>query len=559
MADRYWVGGTGTWDAAATTNWSASSGGASGASVPTAADNVIFDAGSDAGGIFTVTLSGTRLCLNITASSLDFTMTLGGTGGLTVSGNLSFPATNFTRSYTGTTTFNSTTSGKTITTNGVSFNGDITFNGVGGVWQLQDNFTTANNRTTTLTNGTLDINNFVLSTGLFVSSNSNTRVLAFGASGSVSITITTNNVSLIDFATATNLSITGTPAFRVTTSGSNNRAFKFGNTAAGYFTESTALNLYTGTAIVASSVVVPSSGSDTYEIDGRYNNIDFTYSGSGTGLNLSSNSAPTIYGNFKLASGMSENGNGLPYTFASTSTGKTINFNGVSTAGTITLNGVGGGWTLAAALNMTDNSGTLTLTNGSFDASIYNVTTARFSSAAGTTLSMGSGTWTLTGTGAVWTATAGATLNTNTANIVLSNTTTTARTFAGGGYTYNKLTIGGTTGISTLTFTGSNTFSEIASTKTVAHTMLFTAGTTTTVAAWTAKGTVGNVLTIGSVTAAQHTLVKTGGGVVSVDYASISYSNASPTSTWYAPNSTDGGNNTGWIFASVPVSMFLMF
>ncbi len=47
MADRYWVGGTGTWNSTSTTNWSASSGGASGASVPTAADNVFFDAGSD--------------------------------------------------------------------------------------------------------------------------------------------------------------------------------------------------------------------------------------------------------------------------------------------------------------------------------------------------------------------------------------------------------------------------------------------------------------------------------------------------------------------------------
>ncbi len=42
MADRYWVGGTGTWDTTSTTNWSATSGGASGASVPTTADNVIF-------------------------------------------------------------------------------------------------------------------------------------------------------------------------------------------------------------------------------------------------------------------------------------------------------------------------------------------------------------------------------------------------------------------------------------------------------------------------------------------------------------------------------------
>jgi hypothetical protein len=46
MANRYWVGGSGTWDPTSTTHWSASSGGSGGASVPTSADDVIFDANS---------------------------------------------------------------------------------------------------------------------------------------------------------------------------------------------------------------------------------------------------------------------------------------------------------------------------------------------------------------------------------------------------------------------------------------------------------------------------------------------------------------------------------
>ena len=108
MADRYWVGGTGTWDGTSTTNWSASSGGSSGASVPTSADNVFFDANSNVGtGAFTVTMATTpRVCNDITISGLDGAMTLAGSAiGLTVSGSLSFPATNFTPTYTGTTTF----------------------------------------------------------------------------------------------------------------------------------------------------------------------------------------------------------------------------------------------------------------------------------------------------------------------------------------------------------------------------------------------------------------------------------------------------------------------
>lgn len=51
MASRYWVGGSGTWVGLNTANWSATSGGAGGASVPTIADDVFFDANSGGGDI----------------------------------------------------------------------------------------------------------------------------------------------------------------------------------------------------------------------------------------------------------------------------------------------------------------------------------------------------------------------------------------------------------------------------------------------------------------------------------------------------------------------------
>lgn len=49
MATRYWVGGTGDWDATTTTHWSATSGGVGGASVPSSSDQVNFDANSGGG------------------------------------------------------------------------------------------------------------------------------------------------------------------------------------------------------------------------------------------------------------------------------------------------------------------------------------------------------------------------------------------------------------------------------------------------------------------------------------------------------------------------------
>lgn len=207
MANRYWVLGTGTWDATSTTNWSTSSGGAGGASVPTASDNVFFDANSNVGtGAFTVTMaSSPRVCNDFTASGLDGTMTLAGTSiGLTVSGSLTFPATNFSATYTGTTTFNATTTGKTVTTNGVAFGGAVNFNGVGGEWTLGSALNIGANNLT-LSNGTFDTSssgNYAITAGAFGASNSNTRTINLNAS-----TLTFSSTTGWNIATSTNATL----------------------------------------------------------------------------------------------------------------------------------------------------------------------------------------------------------------------------------------------------------------------------------------------------------------------------------------------------------------
>lgn len=63
MAARFWVG-SGTWDSVNTANWSATSGGATGASVPTSADDVTFDVNSG-----NCTVSGTVNCLSLTVGT----------------------------------------------------------------------------------------------------------------------------------------------------------------------------------------------------------------------------------------------------------------------------------------------------------------------------------------------------------------------------------------------------------------------------------------------------------------------------------------------------------
>jgi hypothetical protein len=164
----------------------------------------------------------------------------------------------------------------------------------------------------------------------------------------------------------------------------------------------------------------------------------------------------------------------------------------------------------------------------------------------------------------------GATLIATNSNINLTDSTTATRTFSGGSLTYGNLDIGGATGASDFYITGNNTFAgTITSSKTVGYYIAFATGSTTTVNGFAVSGSAGNIVNItsaavGNVTGS-HNLVFTGAGTVDVNYANISYSNASPVNTWYAlltNNNVDGGNNTGWIFELPTTSssnFFLVF
>jgi hypothetical protein len=275
-----------------------------------------------------------------------------------------------------------------------------------------------------------------------------------------------------------------------------------------------------------------------------------------TAMTLASGTTtPAIYGSLTFFSSLTLTGTGV-FTFAGQGVTNTINSAGVAFTQPITLNAVTG--TLQLAANITLGSGlTFIVTSGAFDANNFAVTTGLFN-ASGTiarTVTMGSGTWTLSGVGNVWNVntTTNLTLSSASAPIVLSNTTTSARTFFGGGFTYKSLTIGGATGASTLTLAGANTFGELASTKTVAHTIVFP-NVTTTVLKWSISGSAGNLVTLSRTGASgSFTLNYLSAGDVSADYLSISNSTASPPNTWYAgANSIDNGGNINWIFTVAP-------
>lgn len=189
MANRFWVGGTATWDASAGTKWATTSGGAGGAAVPTAADDVFLDGSSGAG---TVTLSSSSVARSLNCTGFTGTLshptaaTLNIGDGTAGAGNVAITlvagmtytlgsATNSPISFISTSATTQTIAwgGKTP--------GNVNFNGVGGVWQLQDAWT-APVTTVTLTQGTLDTNGQTCSWSLFNSSGSLTRTLTLGAS-----------------------------------------------------------------------------------------------------------------------------------------------------------------------------------------------------------------------------------------------------------------------------------------------------------------------------------------------------------------------------------------
>ncbi|MGJ5817054.1 beta strand repeat-containing protein [Paludibaculum fermentans] len=214
MANRFWVGSTGTWDATAGTKWSATSGGSGGASVPTASDDVFLDGSSGAG---TVTLSASSVCRDLTCTGFTGTLSHPAATSLVISGSLTMAAGmtySLGSASTSSVSFNATSTGKTFTSAGKVF-GNMTFLGTGG-WTLQDDLLVTGG-SITLTAGTFDTNNRSVTASGFASNNSNTRTLSLGSSA-----IALTGTSPWSTATNNNLTVsTNTATVTCSASGAN--------------------------------------------------------------------------------------------------------------------------------------------------------------------------------------------------------------------------------------------------------------------------------------------------------------------------------------------------
>jgi hypothetical protein len=225
-------------------------------------------------------------------SSLNFT----GFGGTwtsstrTIYGSLTVSSGMTVSGGTGTTTFAATSGTQTIATSGKQFDFPVTFNGVGGTWQLQDSLSMGSTRTLTLTNGTLDANNQNVSCGTFSSSNSNARVVTMG-SGTWTIQ---SSGTAWNCGTSTNLTVNAntstvniTSASSVTFAGGS-KTYNVVSRAGGGNLVITGANTFTtvATNLLPITVTFPSSATQTitnFNISGTSGNtVTINSSTSGT-------------------------------------------------------------------------------------------------------------------------------------------------------------------------------------------------------------------------------------------------------------------------------------
>lgn len=215
-ASRYWVGGgsSANWSATGNTNWSATSGGANNASVPSSGDDVFFDGVGGGASNSTLDTSFTINSIDFNGYSNTFThetgniatviLTIAGSGVVYRLSSTMTYSTGATNPAKHATVFTGTSGTTKITMNGKNTTGAYTINGPGGTFQFQDAFTNnaATGQVLTLTAGTLDANNQAVTILGLSSSNTNTRAVLMGSN------IWTLVGALWDTSTTTGLTLT---------------------------------------------------------------------------------------------------------------------------------------------------------------------------------------------------------------------------------------------------------------------------------------------------------------------------------------------------------------
>jgi hypothetical protein len=282
------------------------------------------------------------------------TWILGASSNLNILGDLILSSGMSVGSGAGLLIFSKPSGVQKITTAGKAIDCPITVGAVGttNTVQLQDNLTMGSTRIYTLTAGTLDLNNLVLSTGLFASNNSNIRTIDF-KSGKLLLTAGNTGSTVLNMNNMTGFTYAGTSNIELNYSGATGtRVINMGVTAG---VESNSLNI----SVSAGTDIVTIVNGSTFK------NLNFT----GFAGSLSINSR-VIYGNLTISSGMTVTAGTSATTFASTSGTQQITTNNVTLDFPLTFNGIGGTFAFQDALTQgstrafTVTNGTVQLKNG---------------------------------------------------------------------------------------------------------------------------------------------------------------------------------------------------
>lgn len=586
MAARFWVGGSGNWDAATTTHWSGTSNGAGGQSVPASGDTVTFDANSG-GGTITLTTSPTITSLTTGAHTGSFvlgahTLTVSGAINISGAGVRTWNATSATIScatWTATTTTNLTftNSGSLTMTGSTVFNGGGLSYGTVVLTGATPTVSGANTIGSFTITGTAALTNTVTFTA-------NQTLTTFVCNGNSII----NRVLLLSSVVGTSISlsvsafqltVTNTDFQDITGTGTNGWGLSAisggsgdcgGNTGI-TFTPSSS-QTWSGTAsgnwstnawttrvpLPQDDVTINSafSASQTITADMPRLGRSINFTGTTGSPTLSSGSSCSVYGSFILASGMTVSISILTFSGRST---YSITSNGVTLAAFVSVTAPTSSYTFTDDVTISGTFFTVSLQINagtvSFSGNVNLTNVASAFTMSGDVVNMGSGTWSLGNTSAqtIWNVTGG-TVNAQTSTILISTTSANTRTFAGGGATYNILSYIVANSTGQLTITGANTFRTINfSDGTAARSLIFPAATTTTITNLNVFGVSGHLMSINSSTGSSAATISRSSGIVSLDYVSITWSTASGGASWYGgSNSTNGGNNSGWVFTDVP-------
>jgi hypothetical protein len=269
-----------------------------------------------------------------------------------------------------------------------------------------------------------------------------------------------------------------------------------------------------------------------------------------------------VYGSLILKSGMSYSlsgaaGSATAFAFRGRA-GYSLDQAGIDlTVNTsFSINAPSGTYALASNLTMINPSG-FGVTSGTFTASGFNVSVVAFNSSNTNvrTVNMGSGIWTLSGTGAVWsTGTAtNFTLNASTSTVLISDTSATSKTLSRHpGIVLNNVTVAGGTGLVIFSNATTSTMNNLAVTTPPAN-IRFNAPATYTILGSMPSGTSGNLVTIDTNTGGTTATISKSSGIVSCDYLSLRDSLATGGAAYYAgSNSTIVSNVIGWAMYAPP-------